>query len=348
LRVTGIILICSAALFSACIRASLAQQTALKAGRGSNCEVSDNGGLIASVDSNRVDFTISIDPKDDGEQRKRTFIYIRILTTIISNRLNELTSGRCAILPQTEPAFRWHLSTIPNSDIAIDEFRKSIEFIKHQFNIFENADLRYPTVGANRAAGEAYRHIYAEGSNEWIYTSISADDYRMADLESFIAWFKAKREDFLNSKSVETIPPRPTSPEKTSRKVGECVVVADVKPRQLYIGRRAWGHHAIVMVRNGYDLRGQVDMRNSVLGQLCGITGSDQGAEDWRAKRDVIGCFNQSLGSDRWLILYSKREPARTSMEMTELSKAIGESMIRDKCADNKVEIIVAKFANER
>jgi hypothetical protein len=295
--------------------------------------------------------------------------YLQVFAKFASRQLFKASSGNCAFGSRTDATLNLSFELFSIGQNVHDEcslsrcVRKLSQFInsasisRNDFSATINdlvvgirrsdlVDFKYPGLAARNATQEVYRHIYSSGTRERILADISASDFISIRFDDFSTWFKAQQAAFQNAQNYKKEP----SGSSLSTNSMEDVLGAgtyDFEVRELIIDHHGWGHQSIILVNHAYEREGIPGIENPTLRSVCHPNSSDVplDAEPWREMADRLACRREFMGRDRWLSLYSKKEPRATGVEMMRYAQAIVGLLKADEHTYPGLRVIVAKFS---
>ena len=241
---------------------------------------------------------------------------------------NDCSLNRCAGL----------LSNILRTTVIDRQaFIRTIDTIAQRIRRDNSPEPRYWALGVRQATREAYRHIYASGTNAQILVSLSAEDFLNAEFDAFLAWFKERQSAFLSRKDGQ----RPLNDD------AYCASSSDIGIQELDIDGYGWGHKAIIMVNQGFTADGSLGIGNPKLRALCPPGDGNAGIlanSPWREMVGNISCSRERLNRDNWLILSSKEGSVSSAEEMRTYAHAIAQAVKADQCIHPALRIVLVNF----
>ena len=177
-----------------------------------NCSDLDRSGAFEfRQDSHKIISKFMSQPDDSAgaEQIQRNMNYLQILGKIAAAAVNKASPRECVLVPEVgyvllnlvfnlrPPADKCHLRLCANrlsrfleSNAAnATDFSAAVHSISDAFRRSESVDLKFPMLSANRAATEAFRHIYPPGSKERIYFDLASKNYHDINFQDYASWF---------------------------------------------------------------------------------------------------------------------------------------------------------------
>jgi hypothetical protein len=311
----------------------------------------------------------------DAEQIKRHLMYSAILAKHSSRQLHDSSLGRCTFGSEVDASLeisfelfslgrnvhdecsfskcaQWLSDVLQYSPIDARGFANAINSIAETRRKSDTYDLKYPSLAVQRAAQEAYRHIYSAGSRERILVDLSAEDFQAAKYDDFAAWF-------AHQQAVLQTPGDSRDPSQLTDSVGsaptadyeDCGTRHDVKVEQLDIDQQGWGHRSIILINHAFERDGIPGIDNPTLRAFChprdsGHEGLDVGP--WRDMAGRIWCTRERLNRDRWLILFSKTEPVPAAADMARFAEGIARTIAADRCISPELQIFVVNFTRQK
>jgi hypothetical protein len=298
--------------------------------------------LLGRVSSDRV-FKTSLRRCTFGTEIGVTLDLRFQLFNINQNIHDECSLGYCARLLSGE---------IQSLDIDQQTFSNAIDSVVEAGRRRDSLDLRWPLLSADRAVGEAYRHIYPPGARGRIFDDVWHEDYERMAFDDFAGWFKQQQSRLRSFEPMEAPSPRAeTSFPDESRGRPGCEPARRVDVQELNIEHHGWGHRALIMIKSGYTREGRTGIDNAVLRGFCH---PDEGHPDgldappWREMAGELQCFRRlTLGGDRWLVLYSSKPPAKTSAEMLRFARGMAQTLEADGCIAPDLRLLVINFLKQ-
>ena len=348
---------------------------------GDNCSLADNKAFERRpIGEHQITtrFIVKPDTSAGSVEIKRHLIFSHILGKIASTELYRSTLKQCTFGTELDPSLDLYFElfsigrNVHNecslsrcarllSDLlqttVLDRpaFSTAIDSIAEEMRRFDSPDPARPRLGIERAIREAYRHIYPPDTNERILFALSPEDFLGIAFDDFFAWF-ARQQDALrhaaDRKGSPLSRPLPESSLSTPEIANaDCAASPDLNVRELDIDHHGWGQNSIILVNHAYKRGGVGGIDNPVLRAICHpndakpdalsvLPGSEMGGR--------VACIRQRLNRDRWLILFSKQEPALASADMRRLAQTIAQALKADRCTHQELRIFAAKFLPQR
>lgn len=259
------------------------------------------------------------------------------LVSIGQNEHDECSFNRCV---------RALAKTIESAAVSQDDFAGTINGIVQAIRRSDSINFRYPGLAANNALQEVYRHIYLPGTRERTMVDISADDFLKVRFEDFYRWFKIQQ-TALRSGYIEPLSSFSSS-SQTADISGSATHEIDVE--ELNIDHHGWGHRSIILLDHAFEREGIDGIENATLRTFCHPNGksTEMKLEPWREMADRLSCHRDILGKDKWLGIFSKREPPATDADMMRYARAIAQLFESDDRPHVGLRIIVAKFLQQQ
>jgi hypothetical protein len=320
-----------------------------------------------------ANFIAKPDAGADVSEIKKYVSYLHVLAKFSSRQLYKSSSGRCAFGANTDTSPNLHFELFSIGQNVHDEcslrrcarslsdliqtaimdqggFSQTIDALAAAIRRSDSVDFRYPWLAARNALQEVYRHIYPPGTRERILVDISSDDFLHMRFDDFSAWFKTQQAA-LRDANDRPGPLAATSPPPTAQTEDlPGGTTRDVDVEELSIDSHGWGHQSIILMDHAYEREGIAGIENATLRALCHPSGKDTelDVEPWREMVGRLSCHREVLGRDRWLSLYSKKEPTATGAEMVRYAQAIAQVLRSDQRPYPGLRVIVAKFSRQK
>jgi hypothetical protein len=320
-----------------------------------------------------ANFIVKPGASADAKEVKNFVSYLYVLGKFSSRQLYKSSLGRCAFGVNTDTSLNLHFELFSIGQNIHDEcslrrcarslsdlvqsavmdqngFSQTIDALAATIRRSDSVDFRYPWLAARTATQEVYRHIYPAGTRERILLDISSDDFLHIGFDEFSAWFKSQQTALRNAEGRNESPVPASSPPPQQLDDGPGATTRDISVEELDIDHHGWGHQSIILIDHAYEREGVVGIENAVLRTLCHPSGKHTGldAEPWRDMIGRLSCYREVFGHDRWLILYSKMDPAATANDMVRYARAIAQVLELDQRVHPGSRIIVAKFLQQR
>jgi hypothetical protein len=321
----------------------------------------------------RTNFLLKPKPDAESTEIKTHVIYSRILETYAIMQLYS-SSRQCFLYAAVDTAsldIKFNLSFVGGSEssrecllhhcaralsellqsAAIDgpTFATIIDAIVKDFHRNESADLRFPSLAAELAASEAFRHFYSPGSKERAILDTTAEDYANTGFDQFSAWF-ASQQSALRGSFGTAPPDQPLPGPSVPSENDDCALGASISVGELTIDHHGWGYRTILLIENGYKTAGLAGIESSKLRALCAEDRSDSasfGEFPWSEMIGRIQCVFQQENRDRWLILYS-RQDRQAAAEMRRYARGVASALQADMCVRRGTRLLVVNFVGQR
>lgn len=305
-------------------------------------------------------------------------MYAHVLGRLASTQLFKSSRARCAFGTEIDPQFnlRFELFSIGQNvhdecslsrcaslpsdllgsvDIDRRAFSDAVDAVVNAARRYDSADLKSPSVSAKRAATEAYRYIYQPGTKERIYVDLSPDDFLTIGFDEFVSWFRGQQSALRELQSVQESSRRVPAPDVSSHTKTEdvsCASAPDVSIEDLNIDHHGWGHQSIIMIKNGWRHEGILGIDNTALRAICHRDQKDLDSLNAARWSEVVGrvsCAREQMSDrDRWLIVFSNQETAKTGAEMRRYAIESAQAFKTDRCVDPGLRIVVVHFLKPR
>jgi hypothetical protein len=340
----------------------------------STCDVAEIGGFDrAPSPVYRLTTNFPVKPDADANEVRSDITNLHVLADLSVGRSYQASSGQCTFSAgaNTPLNLSFELYSINQSipdecslsrcvrllwqlieSVAPDEveFSRTIDRLVAARRRSDSVDFRYPGLAARNALQEVYRHVYPAETREGILVNISSRDFLRIDFAEFKAWLKVQQAVLRNANErkelrppVAPAPPAPMGSTPRGR-------TGDLDIEELEIERHGWGHQSIAVIRNAWGREGIAGIENAALRALCHPNENNavREVELWREMAGRFACRREVLGQDKWLAVYSKREPPATPTEMVRVAYAIAGAFKSDQSAPSGLRIIVANFLRSR
>jgi hypothetical protein len=306
-------------------------------------------------------------------QIQRHMTYLQILGEIAAAQVYNLSSRQCLLVPEIDYASLGlnfgvvshpgdkclqslcasRLSRFLQSAVADpSEFLTAIDAISAGIRRSESVDLKYPMLSANRAAAEAYRHIYPPGSRERIYFDLVSQDYNTIGFEAYAGWFLEQQSglrDLLAGKVSPAVSSDDDSLSKPQSEDKECAASQDDQVQEVKIDHHGWGQRSLIMINHARRQVNRVEINNAALQAFCDPHRDDmegRGTFPWSEMGERIQCYGQDVSQDRWLVLFAKVDPP-SGEDMSRFAEGIRKTLRTDKCVRPNPQIFVVKFLRQ-
>ena len=306
-------------------------------------------------------------PRDDAapEKLKDHILYRRLLGRLASTALSDASARTCAFGSEVNSALdlvfelndigrgaadecalnrctRWMADIIMSTRLDEAKFAAAANAIAATIRQSDNPNPAHPRLGAQRASQEAYRHIYAPGTKARILVDVSAQDFVTIDFGRFTAWFETQQ-------SLLRTPIDQTTGPQASGAAAPCTTGKLPDVEDINIDRAGWGQRSIILIRQAFTAEGVSGISNPSLRSLChpGDSHNSPVSAPWATMAERVGCAREQLGDDRWLVLFSKRNPALSRSEMHAYAGTIAHALEADRCVSPSLRIFIANFLQE-
>jgi hypothetical protein len=103
------------------------------------------------------------------------------------------------------------------------------------------------------------------------------------------------------------------------------------------------------MIDQGYSGSGAGGIANAALRELCPPYTTDKKTLNFLPDRLAgrMSCVRDGLEDDRWLVVYSNKQPVATLSEMTALAESLAPALGGETCSDTRARIYIANFMRE-
>jgi hypothetical protein len=221
-----------------------------------------------------------------------------------------------------------------NERLDVRLFSTTVESIvkaKEQLNIEKPT---YLSLGLRRATLEVYRTIYAEGTPENMLVSLDKRDLQSVQFDEFVAWYeKLRSPEKLVTESSGPVMQRKCEPGSTS-------IV-----QQLDLAQSGWGHKAIILIDQGYSENGPEGIPNADVRELC-TPGRTDKKPFGASPEPGLNCAREHLGADKWLVVYSNKQPVATVHEMKQLAEGIADSLRDEPRCESRPRLLLGTFSS--
>jgi hypothetical protein len=312
----------------------------------------------------------------DVDQIKKHFIYSAILGRFAAAELSKSSLRQCSFGSTIDPSLDLYFELfsigqnvhnecslsrcarslsdlLQSANIDQQAFQKLVDAIVKAMRRSDSPDPRYLRLGLQRATVEAYRHIYSAGTKERIFADLSPQDFQDIGFDEFISWFKrqqnALRKEDDKAPSLQVPSVSVLSPAQIGD--AQCAPNPDVRVEELNIDRQGWGQKSIILINHGYKADGLAGIDNAALRAICPPGQNNLDAVDalpWRDMAGQISCHRERMNRDRWLIVFSKEEPVKTSADMRRYAQAIAQALKADRCVHPELRMFVVNFLQQR
>jgi hypothetical protein len=224
------------------------------------------------------------------------------------------------------------------------EFQSVVSSIAAAMEHANAEQSSFLSLGLRRATLEVYRQLYADGTPEKIIVSLDGRDFRNSSYGNFLSWYRRFSDQPAGTPSASDANVGVVSRQHI------CKVRAAPMIRELNIDRRGWGQRAILLVDQGYSSDGAEGIPNAMLRDLCPPHAvADRKAPNVLPDRlaNSISCAREDLGSDRWLVIYSNRQPVANLQEMKAIAASIATALGGETCSDERARIYIANFTGQ-
>jgi hypothetical protein len=227
---------------------------------------------------------------------------------------------------------------IEPSEIEFESARKAVADAKTQE--VSRRQSTYLVLGVRSAELDVYRQLYADGTPAKIWLSLDASDFENARYDEFLNWYKRH----FDGATADAFGAAPDAPDLAAQHV--CKVRPIPMVQQLDIAKSGWGQRAILLVDQGYSTAGSTGIANSTLRNLCPPHAQTVSAIDAVSDRlrGILGCVREHLGNDKWLVVYSNKQPVASLDEMKELAQTIAKALGGETCSETRSRIYIANF----
>jgi hypothetical protein len=357
------------------LKCAMAQGPAKTESAGNTCNTKTIKGFERRpTATHQVTAHFLVKPTDgatDGAIRNH-IEYLHVLAKFSSRELFKATSGSCAFGANTDTGLNLNFelfgigqnvhdecslnrcasalsSLIESAVISPNDFSRTIDDLVAGIRGSQSVGFEYPVLAAGNAVQEVYRHIYSPGAPERILFDISASDFASIRFDNFSTWFKAQQEALRNGQAPKG---QPAVEPPLSRRSMEDVPVAtahDLEVEELNVDHHGWGHESIILIDHAYEREGIFGIENATLRAVCHPKSSNAPlqAQPWQEMADRLACRREFIGRDKWLCLYSKKEPRTTVAEMMRYAHAIADLFKSDDRVHPGLRVIVAKFSGQ-
>lgn len=300
---------------------------------------------------------------------KKEFAFLIILSKLVFKQFYQSEAKRCLVSYQVDPSFALHFEFGSGSSIdkcaadrcahtlaklfvktrmGEEEFRTSVQSVVKVLRALEKADLRNPILSVDRASIEVFRSIYPTKSRAKIFVDLTERDFIDISFQEYEIW-SIRQQTALNSYRGNNSQPNKPIAESVGRdnEAVNCHQDTQFVVREVEINHHGWGHSSIILVNHGFSGSGLSGIKNTLLRQICPPNNrlpADLQNGQARSMREELSCYRRSIGDDRWLVLFSKREPVQSVDRMRRYSEEIRRAAKSELCLHPKTEIIVAKF----
>jgi len=303
-----------------------------------------------------------------GDSEKNYVEHLHVLAKFASRQLFKISSGYCSFGSGADANLNliFELFNIRNNvhdecslnrcvralselieSAAINQtdFSRTIDELATQLRRSDSVDFSYPVLAARNALQEAYRHIYSPGTRERVLVDISPNDFANIRFDDFSAWFKEQQTALRNlahrgQTAVASLPSIGSTQDTPTAKTSA------VQMEELSIDHHGWGHRSIILIDHAYEHEGIAGVDNQTLRAIChpNANAAPLDLEPWREMADRLACHREFIGRDKWLCLYSKKEPRATSADMERYGQAIVGLLKSDERIHPGLRVIVVKF----
>jgi hypothetical protein len=358
-------------------KAALAQTIPSENSAESKCNgVEQQKGFELRLGSQKIisKFIARPDENADHLQIQRHMSYLQILGKIAATQVYNSSSRECLLAPEFDYASLHLMFTLVGRSenkcllsfcaSRLSKFLESapadpggffaaVNEISNGLRRLESVDLSYPMLSTNRAAGEAYRHIYPPGSMERIYFDLASQDYHDIEVDGYTNWFLDQQRNLRNviagNVSSEGSLGEGSLPERQTEDEG-CATSQDAVFQEIKIDHHGWGQRSLIMINHARRPGSTVAIKNAALQAFCdphrtSIDGLD--SFPWTMMDGRIQCFGQVVNQDRWLILYSVQDPP-SGEDMSRYARAIATTLRADKCVPPNLQIFVVTFLRQK
>jgi hypothetical protein len=295
--------------------------------------------------------------------------YLHVLAKFASRRLFKASSGHCSFGASTDTSLnvifelynigenvhdecslnrcvRALSDLIESTPMNPDDFSKTIDELVTQTQRTDAVDFSYPGLAARNALQEVYRHIYSPGTRERVLVDISPNDFTNIHFGDFSAWIKEQQAALRNSQGKKDLSFASPAPSRMQTQDAPVTKAYDLQVEELSIDHHGWGHQSIILIDHAYEREGIAGIDNHTLRAVChpNRNGGPLDLTPWREMADRLACHREFIGRDKWLCLYSKKEPPATSAEMAHYAQAIVDLFKSDEHVPAGLRVIVAKF----
>jgi hypothetical protein len=354
---------------------------------GSSAAVGDRACSLAGIKSferrypntHRITakFMSKPDPQASERDVKRHYVFSLVLAKLAINQLNKSLHGQCTLEAEVDSLFNLHFELFSIGRTAHDECSlsrciqslaeqiRSLSLDAQTFSTAVQGQVAYvqkidslnfarPAESARRAVQEAFLHIYPEGGREHILSSVSEKDLRAVERDEFAAWMRSQQSALAAASEERSPPPErqvpPDSIETRQNSSGPCTTRPESLVQDLEIKHHGWGHRSIILIRNAFRTEGMAGITNPTLRAFCDRSQKGQVGVDPVLLREMAGpvsCTRTRMGSDRWLVIFSAREPVQTGAQMRNRAERIAQALKPDACSDPGLGIVIGHFLQQ-
>lgn len=331
------------------------------------CAIGTNGFERTPTSGLQITAAFLKKPAADAapDEIKKHIVFSRIFGRSSTIQLNRSTSGQCVFGAETNGLdLHFHLfnngknvsnecglrrctsllsDLMQSTQIDPKTFSLIIKEIVADIRVSEAAGPKYPLLAAHRAAREAYRHIYSDGTVERIFAELSERDFSSIDFGEFLTWQESQRSEL--SMAQRNAGSRPSVSSTDHNDI--CLSDQEISVRSVDIEGHGWGQPSIIMIKNAHVKDGPSGISNEQLRALCSRTSTQfegASASPWRELGGRVQCFRQRFNQDRWLVLYAPAAREQ-SFNLAPFAQKIADALRADGCAHGSVEVFAVTFS---